>query len=232
MKHRDILLVGVAAFMVAAGSGPSVFAATTVQVGQSGKTFASSTVQCSIDAADGVRKPMVEAGLFKARRNSAAVVSLNGAFYANVSIADPAANVWLADGANAVVVALNKRVADSFVFTVVSGQCKLPDTSGNWFSADGTLEYAASGKSYATVTPGCAMGPTGKPQPYVNLFDNGTFVLNVSVNDVPLTQLSASRPHTLVFLAAGLNVISAANGSLSTDYYMRDGGDGRCVLAP
>ena len=68
------------------------------------------------------------------------------------------------------------------------------------------------------------------PQPYVHLFDNGSFLLNVSVNGVPLTQLSAHRPHAPVFLNAGLNVISAANGSLSTDYYVRDGGDGRRVL--
>jgi hypothetical protein len=34
-----------------------------------------------------------------------------------------------------------------------------------------------------------------------------------------------------VFLSAGWNVISAANGSLSTDYYLRDGGNGTCVLA-
>ena len=32
------------------------------------------------------------------------------------------------------------------------------------------------------------------------------------------------------FLGAGLNVISAANGTLSIDYYIRDGGDGMCTL--
>ena len=32
------------------------------------------------------------------------------------------------------------------------------------------------------------------------------------------------------FLDAGLNVISAANGTLSIDYYVRDGGDGMCTL--
>jgi hypothetical protein len=107
----------------------------------------------------------------------------------------------------------------------------LPDTSGNFFSADGTLEYAASGKSYATVTPGCALNPaTRQAQPFVNLFDNGSFLLNVSVNGVPLTQLSARRPRTPVFLSAGQNVISAANGKLSTDYYVRNGGTGRCTL--
>jgi hypothetical protein len=64
----------------------------------------------------------------------------------------------------------------------------------------------------------------------VNLFDNGTYLLNVSVNNVPLTQLSTSRRSTPVFLAPGLNVISAANGAVSTDYYVRDGGDGSCTL--
>ena len=108
----------------------------------------------------------------------------------------------------------------------------LPDTSGNFYSADGSLEYAASGKSYATVVAGCAVNPnSGQPQAFVNLFDNGSFLLNVSVNNVPLTQLSARRPHTPVFLGAGVNVISAANAKLSTDYYIRDGGDGHCVLA-
>jgi len=108
----------------------------------------------------------------------------------------------------------------------------LPDTSGNFFSADGSLEYAASGKSYAPVVPGCAVNPkSGLPQPFVNMFDNGSFLLNVSVNNVPLTQLSARRPHTPVFLGAGVNVISAANAKLSTDYYVRDGDDGHCALA-
>jgi hypothetical protein len=63
----------------------------------------------------------------------------------------------------------------------------------------------------------------------VNLFDNGSYVLNVSVNGVPLTQLSAFHPHTPVFLDAGSNVISVTNGSLSTDWYVRDGGDGSCA---
>jgi hypothetical protein len=109
--------------------------------------------------------------------------------------------------------------------------CDIPDTSGNTFSPDGVLEYAASGKSYATVTPGCALnGKTGLAQPYVNLFDNGGYLLNVSVNGVPLTQLSATRPHTPVFLSAGATLIAAANGSLSTDTYVRNGGDGTCVL--
>jgi hypothetical protein len=149
----------------------------------------------------------------------------------NVSTVNPATNVWLVYGDNTVVVALDNHMADSYTFTVPANTCDLPDTSGNTYSADGTLEYAASGKSYATVTPGCALNAkTGLAQPYVNLFDNGSYLLNVSVNGVPLTQLSTLRPHTPVFLSAGDNVISAANGSLSIDYYVRNGGDGTCVL--
>jgi hypothetical protein len=60
--------------------------------------------------------------------------------------------------------------------------------------------------------------------------DNGGYLLNVSVNGEPLTQLSATRPHTPVFLSAGQNVISAANGYVSVDYYVRDGGGGACTL--
>lgn len=232
MKHQSKLVAGIGTFLAVAGPTSSAWAAATIQVGPSGKTFASDAVQCGTDPISGVRRPMVEAGLYNPKRRANAVVSLDGTTYASVSELSPAAVVWLAEGSHTVVVSLNRRVADTYGFSVGPGQCNLPDTSGNWFSADGTLEYAASGKSYATVTPGCALGPTGQPQPYVNLFDNGSFVLNVSVNDVPLTQLSASRPHTPVFLGAGLNVISAANGSLSTDYYVRDGGTGRCLLAP
>jgi len=64
----------------------------------------------------------------------------------------------------------------------------------------------------------------------VNLFDNGTFLLNVSINGTPLTQLSTTRPKALVFLSAGQNVITAANGTASTDTFLRDGGSGTCVL--
>jgi hypothetical protein len=203
-------------------------AATSVLIGDSGKTYASSTVQCATNPATNLLAPFVEAGLFNPKRGATATVSLNGAPIASVTTADPAVDVWLADGDNTVVAALSKKTADSYAFTVPAGLC---DNSGNTFSADGTLEFGASGKSYATVNPGCALnGPTGQTQPYINLFDNGGYLLNVSVNGVPLTQLSATRPHTPVFLSAGANVISAANGSLSTDYYVRDGGTGTCAL--
>ena len=231
MKRRRVVSSGVAAIVGVMVLGTSAWAATTVQIGSSRKTYASSTVRCAAHPATGQLSPVIEAGLFNPKNNTSAVVVLNGAAVANVTTADPAADVWLADGGNTVVVALNRKAADTYTFTVPPGMCALPDTSGNTFSADGTLEYAASNKSYASVTPGCALNPaTGLAQPYVHLMDNGNYLLNVSVNGEPLTQLSATRPHTPVFLSAGQNVISAANGYLSVDYYVRDGGAGACSL--
>lgn len=216
--------------VVAAVGSPA--AAASVQVGASGKTYASSAVTCATNPATNQPAPVVEAGLLSPKRGTSASVSLDGVFVSTVTTASPAAQVWLVEGAtNTVVVALSKRVADRYSFVVPAGSCSVPDTSGNTFSPDGTLEYGASGKSYATVSAGCALNPaTGLAQPFVNLFDNGGYVLNVSVNGVPLTQLSATRPHTPVFLTAGANVISAANGSLSTDFYVRDGGAGVCAI--
>jgi hypothetical protein len=231
MNSKGILSFGAAAFAAVMALSGSAWSATTVQIGASGKTFASSMVACAPDPTNGGQSPVIEAGLFNPKRGASATVSLNGIPVADVTNADPSTDVWLADGNNTVIVALNKKTADSYAFTVQPGMCDLPDTSGNWLSADGTLEYAASGKSYATVTPGCALNPTtGLAQPYVHLFDNGDYLLNVSVNGVPLTQLSKLQRHTPVFLGSGQNVISAANGYLSVDYYVRDGGDGTCTL--
>lgn len=230
MRKINIVFSGVGAFAAVMALSGAAWAATVVQVGASGKTYASSAIQCVTDPGTGVLSPAVEAGLLNPKKGTTATVSLNGTPVATVTTANPAAEVWLADGDNTLVVAINRKTADTYAFFVQPAMCS-PDTSGNTFSADGTLEYAASGKSYATVTPGCAWNATtGQAQPYVNLFDNGGYLLNVSVNGVPLTQLSSTRPHTPVFLSAGLNVISAANGSLSTDYYVRDGGDGTCTL--
>lgn len=230
MTPKRLVSSAVTALAVVMVLGASAWTATTVQVGSSGKTYASNTVRCATNQDTGTLAPVVEAGLFNPKNNASAAVLLGGTLVANVTSAAPATDVWLADGTNTVVVALNRKTADTYTFVVQAGMCA-PDTSGNTFSADGTLEYAASGKSYATVAPGCALnGATGVAQPYVHLMDTGSYLLNVSVNGVPLTQLSATRPHTPVFLGAGQNVISAANGSLSIDYYVRDGGDGTCTL--
>lgn len=233
MNCKKILFSGVTALLPVIALQAPAQAAVDVQIGASGKTFASSQVQCDRHPATGEVTPVVEAGLFNPKRTASASVTVNGAPVATVTADHPITDVWLAAGDNKVVVALGKKTADSYTFRVAADRCALPDTSGNTFSADGTLEYAASGKSYATVVPGCALNAsTGLPQPYVHLFDNGDYLLNVSVNGVPLTQLSAYNRHTPVFLVAGHNVISAANASVSTDYFVRDGGDGRCVLSP
>jgi len=171
------------------------------------------------------------AGLFNPTHEAEAVLRLNGVKLKSLQATSPSADVWLLDGNNVVSVTLSKKVSDNYVFAVRSGQCNVPVTTGNYFSADGSLEYAVSGKSYLTVAPGCALNPaTGLTQPFVNLFDNGSFLLNVSVNGVALTQLSSLRPRAVVFLSAGQNVITAANGSASTDSFVRDGGTGTCVL--
>ncbi|MFN8583745.1 MAG: hypothetical protein U0446_00290 [Dehalococcoidia bacterium] len=230
MRAKLISTPVLAVALVTALLGAATASAASIQVGPSGKTFASGTVACATNPATGLLAPVVDAGLYQPKASTRATVSLNNVTVATVDAVTPSARVWLASGMNTVVVTLSKKVADSYAFTVQPDLC-LPDTSGNTFSADGTLEYGASGKSYATVTPGCAWNSlTGRAQPFVNLFDNGTWVLNVSVNGVPLTQLSATRTHTPVFLAAGANIISVANGSLSTDYYIRDGGSGSCIL--
>ncbi len=225
---RSLVFLAVMAF------GTPAWAATGVQVGASGKTYASAGVQCALHPIEGMA-PVVQAGLYNPKKTTSATVWLNDAAVATVTFLNPDTDVWLANGANAVVVALNRKTADTYTFDAsltYSGQPNvcIPDTSGNTVAND--LETAASGKSSATVTPGCAWNPlTGTAQPFVNLFDNGSYLLNVSVNNVPLTQLDGrTRTHTPVFLSAGLNVIAAANASLSTDYYVRDGGGGSCTL--
>lgn len=234
MKAVKTLSVAMVALTAAMVIESPARAATGIQVGASGNTYASSGVQCGMNPVTGMA-PFVQAGLYNPKKNASATVSLNSAPIATVTFLSPDVNVWLANGANTVVVALSRRSADSYLFDAslaYPGQPNvcIPDTIGNTVSGD--LEYAASNKSYATVTPGCAVNPqTGQAQPFVNLFDNGSYLLNVSANNVPLTQLNGTtRTHTPVFLSAGLNVISASNGSLSTDYYVRDGGIGACSL--
>ena len=211
-------------------------ALTGIQVGPSGKTYASAGVVCGMNPVTGFA-PVVQAGLYNPKKGSDGTVSLNGTPVALVSFASPDAVVWLANGLNTVDVSANKKVTDSYPFDATltyPGQPNIciPNTSGNSINTVNDLETALSGKSSATLTPGCALNPaTGLAQPFVNLLDNGQYLLNVSVNNVPLTQLDGKRRlHTPVFLSAGLNVISAANGSVSTDYYVRDGGSGSCTL--
>jgi hypothetical protein len=140
--------------------------------------------------------PMVQAGLYNPISTSSGTVSLNRATVATVTFLSPDATVWLANGANTVVVAPVGSTADSYSFNAplaFPGQPNMciPNTSANRVSGD--TEYAASSKSYATITLGCALNPaTGRAQSFVNLFDNGRFLMSVSANNVPLTQLNGS----------------------------------------
>lgn len=234
MKCKPLIYTGATALAMVMLLDAPALAASNVQVGASGKTYASSAIQCALNPVTGMA-PLVQAGLFNLRPSTSATVLLNRIAIATVTSAAPDANVWLVNGTNTVQVALGKRTVDTYAFDAplsYPGQLNMciPDTSSNTISGD--LEYAASQKSYITVTPGCAWNPlTGRAQPYINLFDNGPYLLNVSVNNVPLTQLNGTtRSHTPVFLTAGWNVISAANASISTDYYVRNGGTGSCVL--
>ena len=235
MKGEKLLLSRLLAWVAAMALGTPVWALTGVQIGASGKTYASAGLECGLNPVEGMA-PFVRAGLYNPKKNANATVSLDGSPVATVTFLAPDATVWLSNGPNAVSVAVDRRTADSYAFdaTVSTSFSQpnicIPDTSDNVVSGD--LETAASRKSYATVTPGCAFNAlTGRAQPYVNLFDNGGYLLNVSVNNIALTQLNGTtRTHTPVFLSPGLNVISAANGSLSTDYYVRDGRAGSCTL--
>ena len=235
MERNSSSIVG-ALGLLAAALAPACWAAGGIQVGPSGKTYASSSLECAAHPVAGW-SPKVQAGLYAPRKNARGSVSLDGAVVATVTYASPDATVWLANGVNhvSVLASPGHRAADHYVFDAsltFPGQPNvcIPDTRGNTVAGD--LEYAQSQKSYATVSPGCALDPqTGRARPFVNLFDNGAYLLNVSVDGVALTQLDGrTRTHTPVFLGAGLNVISAANGTLSTDYYVRDGGSGSCQL--
>lgn len=226
LPTSGLLSVSAALFAVS-----SAGALTDQKIGASGKTYASNTPICALHPSLGMA-PKIQAGLYNPAKNASAIVSMNRKAITKVTFASPDADVWLAPQLNTVEVALNKTTVDGYQFDATPDANRknicMPDTSGNKITGD--LEYAASSKSYVTVTPGCAMHGA-QPQPYVNLFDNGTYLLNISVNNVPLTQLNGTtRRSAPVFLAPGLNVISAANGSLTTDYYVRDGGTGTCTL--
>ena len=231
MSREKLHRLRLPALVMGAALCSPVLALTGIQIGPSGKTYASGDIQCALHPLTGMA-PVVQAGLYNPKKSASGTVSLNNAPLATVTFLNPDTYVWLVNDTNKVLVALDKKNVDTYAFDASSSQTNvcIPDTSGN--AVIGDLEYAASNKSYATVAPGCALNAsTGRSQPYVNLFDNGAYLLNVSANNVPLTQLNGTtRTHTPVFLSAGQNVISAANGSVSTDYFVRDGGNGTCLL--
>lgn len=123
MENKSTLSSGAIASAAVMALSGSAWAATSLQVGASGKTFASSMVRCAAGPTPGVQSPVIDAGLFNPKRGASATVSLNGTSVATVTADIPATNVWLADGANTAVVALSKRTADSYTFNVQPGMC-------------------------------------------------------------------------------------------------------------
>ena len=117
LKERRIVFSGFVALIAGLALGATAFAATTLQIGASGKTFASNAVACAPNAS-GDLAPVIDAGLYQPRANAKATVSLNGTDVATVTTANPVSKVWLRDGTNTVVVALNKKTADSYTLSV------------------------------------------------------------------------------------------------------------------
>ena len=112
MRIQDSFIATAAASLaLAAAAATPASAATTVQIGASGKTFASTAAQCAVNPATGVSSPVVQAGLFNPRRGAEATVSLNGGVVQRVETETPSTDVWLATGSNTVVVALSVSVA-------------------------------------------------------------------------------------------------------------------------
>jgi len=122
MSTRTLLSSGLAAF-AAFLVGASALAATSIHIGDSGKTVASSVVECATNPSTGDLAPVVDAGLYQPKSNAKATVWLNGATVATVTAASPSTRVWLAEGANTVVVAISKKAADSYSFTVPASLC-------------------------------------------------------------------------------------------------------------
>lgn len=197
MNRKIILSSVAAAFVAVIVLNAPVWAATGVQVGASGKTYASSGIQCALNPITGMA-PLVKAGLYNPKRNAIASVTLNDNPLTTVTFYNPDADVWLANVANTVIVGLNSHTTDSYTFDASltypnQPNICIPDTRSNFVDVNNNdLETAVSGKSSATLTPGCALnGATGQVQRYIHLFDNYPYyLLNVSVNNVPLTQLN------------------------------------------
>jgi hypothetical protein len=161
--------------MGAALAAAPASSATGIQIGASGKTYASGAWQCGLHPVQGMA-PFVEAGLYNPGRKAKGSVSLDGTVVAAVSASQPDATVWLNDGVDTITVATGK-VADSYAFdarTSFDGQPNacIPDTRANTFS--GELEYAASLKSLAVVTPGCAFNGALSTDHYVRDGGAGT----------------------------------------------------------
>lgn len=73
MRDKGMLLAAAGASVAAMALGASAQAAS-VQIGGSGKTYASIAVQCTVDPSSGSLTPSIEAGLFNPKRGASAAV--------------------------------------------------------------------------------------------------------------------------------------------------------------
>ncbi|KAJ8136075.1 hypothetical protein OY671_010712, partial [Metschnikowia pulcherrima] len=92
MGQPQLSISASAASSAATGWSASTCAATTVQIGSSGKTFASSAGQCAINPSTGVNSPKVQAGSFNPTARVEADVVLNGVKVNHVLAAAPVAD--------------------------------------------------------------------------------------------------------------------------------------------
>ena len=76
MKSERSLSSGLLAFVAAMALGTPVWAVTGVQIGASGKTYASAEVQCALNPITGMA-PMVQAGLYNPKKNASATYSFD-----------------------------------------------------------------------------------------------------------------------------------------------------------
>ena len=119
MKSEQIIFLGIVGVRRGHGARYSGLGAYGVQVGTSGKSYSSTEVQCALNPITGMA-PMVQAGLCNPKKNANGTVSLNGNSVATVTFLSPDTNLWLANGPNTVVVALDKRTADTYSFDATS----------------------------------------------------------------------------------------------------------------
>jgi hypothetical protein len=195
----------------------SLVSAASYQIGISGLTQASTQVTCS----GGI--PTIEVALVNPKPKSTSDVSLNGSYQVTLTKDNPSAVIQLNDGNNIVDVAINLKKTDSYIFDVSPGLCD----SGN--TSDGTFEYGVNDTSKVDITTGCMWnGVTGQPYVHVYRISNA---INISLNSQPVSQLIGSYYVKVVPLNAGANTITTALLSGSpVDSYVRDGGDGTCLI--
>lgn len=120
MKTSQVLSSGAAFCAVTILCSP-VMAVDFIQLGESGKTYASSAVSCAVNP-ENERLPLIEeVGLYKPKGKASADVSRNDVFVKTVTTDDPFVEVWLEYGINDIVVTVNRHTIDTYTYSVPIG---------------------------------------------------------------------------------------------------------------